>query len=69
MPFYPLPLSYRMASLYHRTEGFARVLVTPIAGVLVGVAFLVDGITLPVRWLVHEVAHIYSDKDESAWHM
>ena len=67
MPFYPLPLSYKVGSCYNNLEGTVKIISTPIIGVSIGICFFVDIISLPIRWTCHEFINIYSDLDESVW--
>jgi hypothetical protein len=67
MPFYPLPLSYCTVMVYHQLEGYAKILSVPFVCLAVAVGFTIDILSFPFRFCVHEVTHIYSDRDESEW--
>jgi hypothetical protein len=68
MPFHPLPLSVRIGGYYTNIEStFVKVIITPFYMVFGTIIFALEILTFTIRYLIHEIRHIYSDRDESEW--
>ena len=67
MPFHPLLMSVRLGGFYNELSCPIKVLMTPFFMILISSTFCIELITLPLRYLIHEITNIYSDSDESIW--
>ena len=67
MPFYPLPLSWRNSQIYQNLPNLIKFPLLPIFCLSAGICFVLDSVSLPFRWIYHEIVNHYSDMDDSEW--
>ena len=53
MPFYPIPLTYYVGSFASQLRGIKKITL-PILGVITGICFIIDFLTLPIRCIYHK---------------
>ena len=54
MPFYPIPLTYFVGNYASQLRGIKKIIL-PILGVISGICFILDFLTLPIRWIYHKI--------------